>query len=120
MSFNRTLWIHGSTAGWAILIFIFSSIPSLKTPDLGFGFSDKAAHVFEFTVFGYLLERSFNHIWRISFRIYLLVFLCGALFALSDEIHQFFVVGREADFGDFIADMIGILVGQLVFWKKSR
>ena len=37
--------------------------------------------------------------------------LLSALFAISDEFHQYFIPGRSAEFGDILADIIGILLG---------
>jgi len=37
--------------------------------------------------------------------------LISVLFAASDEIHQYFVPGRQCDIYDFLADTIGIILG---------
>jgi VanZ family protein len=40
----------------------------------------------------------------------------GVIYALSDEVHQSIVPGRSADFFDFIADCIGVVLIQLIIW----
>ncbi len=42
------------------------------------------------------------------------VLLFGALFAVSDEIHQSFVPGRDPDFFDWLADCVGISISLLL------
>lgn len=44
----------------------------------------------------------------------------GALYALSDEIHQVFVPGRMAQLTDFVRDAVGILLGMLLFRLLRR
>ena len=117
---KRGLWIHGPTVVWALLIFILSSIPSLKTPEVGISMQDKLAHVIEFGVLGFFLQKSLNHIYGSSSRIYLFVFLIGSAYAGLDEIHQSFVDGREAEVSDFIANSVGIVLSQSIFWMVSR
>jgi len=43
--------------------------------------------------------------------IYLLSFTASILYAISDEIHQYFVPGRFATLTDLIFDALGIIIG---------
>lgn len=43
------------------------------------------------------------------------VILLGAVFAISDEIHQYFVPNRFFDVYDIIVDIIGVLLGLIAF-----
>lgn len=103
---------------WAILIFIGSSLPGLTAPNLGFQWEDKLAHLIEFAVFGFVLMRAFskskNRVFR--YHSWLLTILVGALYAASDELHQRLVPGRSADLSDWIADVLGILTGQAIYY----
>jgi len=85
-------------------------------PEVGFSMQDKLAHLIEFGILGFFLQRSFNHQYGKSFRITLCVFLAGTAYGGLDEVHQSFVSGREAGIGDFIADSMGILLSQIIFW----
>ena len=117
---KRFLWYHGPTIFWAALIFVLSSIPSLKPPELGISIEDKLGHMLEFGVFGYFLQRSFNYMYNNSLRVYLIVFFIGVAYGGLDEIHQSFVIGREATLGDFYADTAGIVLSQAIFRIKMK
>ena len=113
-------WIHGPTIFWAIVIFIVSSIPSLKQPDIGFILQDKLLHIIEFGIMGFLLQRSFSYGRKIHFSTYLIVFIIGCSYGALDEIHQSFIEGRRSSVGDFFADSSGILLSQALFCLKNR
>jgi VanZ family protein len=114
---NKSVRLHLPTILYVLLIFIVSSLRGFDAPDLGFDFGDKVCHVLEYGVFGFLLMRSGQGLQdRIPYPLFLIVLLTGALYAASDEIHQYFVPGRECDALDFAADAIGIALGQTVYW----
>ena len=100
---------------WAALIFTFSSIPSLGT---GLGTWDlvlrKLAHAVEFGVLGALLFR--------ALRREPLAILLGSAYAVTDEVHQAFVSGRQGSPLDWLVDTIGVVVGVLLYsrWSASR
>jgi VanZ family protein len=52
--------------------------------------------------------------------LYLLAFAAGALYAATDEIHQYFVPLRQTDAVDWLVDVAGVLVGALVvlIWES--
>ena len=117
---RRKVWIHGPTIFWAIVIFVISSIPSLKQPDIGFILQDKLLHLVEFGIMGFLLQRSFSYDRKAQFSTYLIVFIIGCSYGALDEIHQSFIEGRQSSFGDFFADSVGILLSQALFCLKNR
>ena len=43
----------------------------------------------------------------------------GALYAVSDEVHQHFVRGRHAAWYDVVIDTVGVTIG-VVIWSRSR
>lgn len=112
---NRFLRSYGPSFAYALLIFILSSLPSLKSPDIGVSFQDKIYHVLEYAVLGFLLQRGSENSGRRSLKRFLLVSLIGVCYAASDEIHQRFVPGRQCEFLDFLSDAAGVLTGQAVF-----
>jgi VanZ family protein len=89
---------------WAAVIFTFSSIPDLGT---GLGTWDlvlrKIAHAAEFAVLGFLLVRALGNEWAGLF--------AGVAYAISDEVHQHFVPGRQAAVRDVLVDTAGVAVG---------
>jgi len=100
---------------WAALIFTFSAIPSLGT---GLGTWDvvlrKLAHLAEYAVLGALLCR--------ALRREPVAFLLGSLYAVTDEIHQAFVTGRQGAPLDWLIDTIGVAAGVLLYarWAGTR
>ena len=100
------LWLP--VAAWAGLIFALSSVPNLGT---GLGDWDlvlrKIAHAAEFAVLGALLLRATDRAG--------LAFALGALYAVSDELHQVFVPGRMGSPLDVGIDTVGVACG--VLWQ---
>ena len=102
--------IHAATIGYAVLIFIISSFHAIPIPDLGFSLQDKWTHILEFSIFGFLLQRSIYYHYGPILKAVVTVLILGIGYGGLDEIHQLFVRGREASFGDFLADSIGIVL----------
>lgn len=107
---------------FGLAILTVSSIPNLKSPEIGRWAGDKLAHFLEYAVFAYLLHRSFQQLGRsdqgLSVKVITLLFL--AIFALVDEIWQAFVPGRFCDRLDWLADFSGgaAIVGLLLLLEK--
>ena len=98
---------------WAGLIFALSSVPGLTT---GLGLWDlvlrKLAHLLEYAVLGALLFRALG-------REPLAVAL-GAAYAVTDEVHQAFVPGREAAPVDWLIDTVGVVAGVILLARSAR
>ena len=97
---------------YCLLIFIQSSFPASEhVPD--FNFSDKLMHAAAYAVLGLLLYRALNAMDKriLPARLIVLSIFLTALYGASDEIHQYFVPSRSAEFLDFAADAIGGGVG---------
>jgi VanZ family protein len=84
-----------------------------------FNNSDKFLHFFVFGLLGMLLARGMLAAKSalLNNRYLLFSILFGSLFGLSDEIHQYFVPGRNADIFDWIADTLGILTFAPLYYK---
>ena len=101
------------------MIFLFSSFPPpIKTPS--FSFADKLAHVLAYGLLASLiyfaLEKS-----RVDFHPIFIPFLVASLYGVSDEIHQYFVPGRNADVFDALANALGGFIFPLgIHAKKYR
>ena len=109
---------------WAGLIFTFSSIPALGT---GLGTWDlvlrKLAHFTEYAIFGWLIMRALRDTrgWQLHHAL-MAVALAGT-YAVSDELHQVFVPGRTAAFGDVVIDTLGAATAQVLIaigWFRRR
>jgi len=95
---------------YALLIFGLSSFSSLSTPELGLSFQDKLYHISEFAIFGFLIYRSLGNWKRLKGYRYSLSLLIGAFWGATDELHQYFVPGRDSSLWDFLADLLGLAV----------
>jgi VanZ family protein len=96
---------------WAALIFVLSSIPDLGT---GLGGWDvllrKLAHAAEFAILGALLVRALRRPgWAVAL---------GIAYAVSDELHQSFVPGRQGSALDVALDSVGVVVGTVLAARR--
>jgi VanZ family protein len=99
---------------WAVFIFVLTSIPGSAVPDVGDvpSGTDKLVHAVIYGVLGFLTARSLwepaggRPRWH-----YLLALLGIAVLALLDELHQTFIPGRDMDFADWVADVVGAAIG---------
>lgn len=104
---------------WMGVIFYFSSLPDLKSElpnfwDLVFR---KLAHFSEYFVLTYFLIKALlGH--RIKKKTVLLVALLLAFsYAISDEYHQTFTLGRSGRFEDVLIDSVGILLMTIMYQR---
>ena len=75
----------------------------------------KLAHVFIFTVLAFFIRICLES-WFGEKKNHLLLFslLAGAVYAISDEIHQLLVPGRSGSIQDILLDCGGVLLGVLI------
>lgn len=73
----------------------------------------KCAHASEYAVLGVLLFLSLDGMKKKQLRG-LLAWLGATLYAITDEVHQFFVPGRACQLKDMCIDSVGALAGILV------
>ena len=106
---NRFLKYKLPALAFALFIFAVSSLPGDKIPYIGFNLGDKFIHMLVFGLFGIFLYRVFRYPRPLS-RPYLLTLCVGIPYAALDEIHQLFVPGRYCGIGDFIADVLGVII----------
>lgn len=121
---------------WMVVIFSFSSQPSEESGALSGGivaailkffgvnvwdpankelvsFWDflirKTAHFTEYAILGMLLVNTFK-IKKID-RYFIYSLILGALYSVTDEVHQIFVPGRSCLIKDMLLDSSGVLFG---------
>jgi len=107
-------------AVYALFIFILSSIASVQLPETGLDWQDKLAHIAEYGILGCLLFRALIHRMNRCWLAFLTGLVLGTMYGGLDEIHQYFVPGRQCELGDFLADGAGIFTGQFVYWLAYR
>ncbi len=95
---------------YSIAIFTLSNFPQPEFIDLGFKFWDKLLHLKAFFIYGIFTLTAVIAIKQgiDDKNLMLVTLLIGILFGLSDEIHQYFVPGRDADIWDLAADTAGV------------
>lgn len=107
------------TVSYYALIFFFSSRSFQVEIDVLF--LDKAIHLVEFSLLGFLLAFGFflslsSTLWTKA----VLAFTTGLLLAGLDELHQYFVPLRSFEILDLAADTIGILSGLVIYILLTR
>lgn len=97
---------------YAILIFGISSIPAHQLSGKLI-LPDYILHIIEYLPFGFLVFRALKGSkGNLPFKKIFLFSICLAvLYALSDEMHQLFVPGRDASVWDLLCDSIGAVIG---------
>lgn len=105
------IWLP--TISYCGLIFYFSSLPAMATPRL-FSGQDKILHFFEFGIlsllFFFSIKKTFLGVSLKNLAVITILFT--ALYGISDEIHQYFIPGRESSLGDVFADFLGAIIFQ--------
>jgi VanZ family protein len=96
----------------AAFIWVLSSQSSLPHPKGVFGF-DKIAHFIAYAVLTVAAGLWISSVtWRRRPRLwFLLVAAIAAAYGIIDEVHQFFVPGRNCNLWDWIADVVGSIAG---------
>ena len=100
--------IWGPAATWAVVLFCLSAVPALGV-GLGIPYGDKLAHLGLYGVLGSTLAWGRNRAPGVIPHVLLLAL--GAVYGISDEFHQMYVPGRQPDFIDWIADVVGLSIG---------
>lgn len=75
----------------------------------------KMAHFTLYTVGGFLIFNFINKFKISKLKKIIISILIGVIYAITDEIHQYFVPGRSSKLLDVIIDSGGIIVGVLIF-----
>jgi len=104
---------------WILPLAVAATIIWLShQPSLPMGVSlppplDKLAHFMAFGALAVCLEWTlrWTHHDLPVYRRHVFIFLCVAFFGATDEWHQRFVPGRACEFGDWMADSLGAVVG---------
>ena len=83
---------------------------------------DKVIHYFLYLPMVILFARHFrgSSIEFIRNRFLLSAVVISLIFAITDEWHQYYVLTRNSDVFDWVADAAGILTGALIYWFFLR
>jgi len=105
----------------AYCLFIYSlSNQATLTPPMLFDYIDKFYHAGAYFVLGLLLWRTLRHATQSPIILALFCAGAGSLFGATDEWHQSFVIGRNSDIIDWLADSIGVSLAALCLYQYQR
>jgi len=125
---NKKKFLYIPLGLYWLLIFILTSIPGRSIPKI-IAVSDKIKHLAAYFVLAFLLNFTLliqNKYPLSAKKAAIFTFLITLLYGLFDEIHQLFIPGRFFDWWDFVADLIGSLLGIvlvkiiLYYYNKSN
>lgn len=116
---------------WCAAIFVISSIPSIPGPkDTVLNFIlKKSAHITEYAILYFLTFRAVNQTKTIhrdheiirqlpEKTNYLIPLIFIIFYAITDEIHQYFVPGRHARWYDICFDTLGGIISLYLIRRK--
>ena len=99
-----------------------SSLPTRVVPRTPWFHADTILHFCEYFFLAYLLRRALtdgaSSFWRRAAWIWTI--LLAGLYAALDEWHQGFIPGRCPALKDWIADLVGVVAAQGLFWRIRR
>lgn len=102
------------------LVFYLSSLGPSLTPSFIL-INDKVSHFLEFALLGFLLIRALNKSYSKNnfITLKLIAATIAIFYGATDEFHQRFVSGRNADFFDWLVDSLGAFCGSFIILKKE-
>jgi len=113
MGKGRRVWFFA--AAWAVAIFFASSIPGKSMPEVEVLRYDKVVHAVVYAVLGGLFFAAIRRSSSLTTgRVVAVAAVFSVLYGLTDEFHQLFVPGRNAELNDALADGIGGLFGAAI------
>ncbi len=116
---TRATLLWTAVALYAGTIFYLSSLQN-PLPELASRFSDKVLHGIEYGGLGLLVTLALLGSGFRARRALGIAVIAASLYAASDEVHQAFVPGRDADVRDWFADSVGAIVGAFVAFYPNR
>ncbi|MDR3334109.1 MAG: VanZ family protein [Treponema sp.] len=105
----------------ALAIWFLSSQSTLPQPKGILGF-DKVQHLIAYAAFAgaiglwFSLDQEKGRV----FRTMLVIVVIASVYGISDEIHQYFVPGRNASVWDWVADTLGAILGAAAILAIAR
>ena len=98
-----------------ILLFTLTSLPSQSVPAVGV--NDKVEHMLayfglSFLMYLALLFQKKSSLLKNNALIFTLLFVLA--YGILDEVHQLLIPGRSCELFDFMADMLGGIIGIIV------
>ncbi|MDI3546342.1 MAG: hypothetical protein PWP68_1759 [Rikenellaceae bacterium] len=80
----------------------------------------KYAHFTSYLALGLLVMNAFMRSGVKGFKAFIFSSVFCLIYAISDEIHQFYVPGRDTQVADVMIDSAGVFVGIGMYWMVSK
>lgn len=112
---NKTFLVYFPLIIYWLIIFTLTTVPT-EAPQL-FDFQDKVEHFIAYFVLGSLLTLALHFQKKnpsITKRTFLIALILIFIYGAIDEIHQYFIPGRDCDFFDWLADILGGSAGVVI------
>lgn len=115
---------HSSRIFRPLMLWLFPDI-SETSLDTAHYYFRKIGHLSEYALLAILMWHALKSMASVTrsrgvWGQFLLVILCCALYAGTDELHQLFVASREARVTDVLIDTCGASIGALIFLGGIR
>lgn len=101
---------------WAFLTYILLKPTNIKPEDLWIHFvnMDKVIHISIFVALGFCYRVAFPQQKNVVF-----LGIMATYAMLTEILQETMQLGRSFELMDFVADMLGIIIGNFI-WKKSK
>ena len=80
----------------------------------------KAAHFTIYLILGFLITSLMKEYKEINKKVLLISIIISVLYAISDEVHQYFVPGRSCEIRDMLIDSTGSIIGTYIYYLIYR
>ncbi|PHS72990.1 MAG: teicoplanin resistance protein VanZ [Cycloclasticus sp.] len=116
----KLVWL-ALLAAYCGVIFYLSHQPSVLAPML-FPYQDKLFHAMAYGVLGFLSLGYFKLVLIGYKHVLIIALVFSALYGASDEWHQSFIAGRDADILDWLADCFGatLVISVMSFFSRKN
>ena len=108
-----TLFHYRMIFGLAFIISCFGFFSEVKQGPVLFSHFDKVMHFGVFAVLTLLLQKGFGLNWKIGLAL-------AVIYGAAVEIIQGAFAGRQASFGDWVADILGAIAALYVLYVLKR
>lgn len=102
---------------YCMIIYWLSAQTFLPAPQW-FEHQDKLHHATAYAVMAFWTWRAFRHLTARPVILAFVSLIFCSLYGISDEWHQSFVLGRESDAADWLADTLGAALMISVLYKR--
>jgi len=106
---------------WALVIFTLSNFPTQKTSEIFWQdfILKKTAHFIEYAFLFVLVYRALRNTREgtMTAQIIFVTLILVILYAMTDEYHQTFILGREGTVRDILIDTLGALFAGYSLWN---